>query len=153
MSLFTFMGNGIVRRDNEMTLKIFEDTLCALFGSVLKTDTKKSNNDLSVYINFKNKILLNFLKASFEFQLRLSEITRVFAVSLVDIPAHRRMRILRVVLSTIPREYVWIVLSVLFEHFCSSWEKTKVGTVNSKKEHLDDVLLDPLLNFFDSFTL
>lgn len=49
MSLFTFMGNGIIRRDNEMTLKIFEDTLCALFGSVLRTDTGKSTNDSSVF--------------------------------------------------------------------------------------------------------
>lgn len=61
MSLFTFMGNGIIKRDNEMTLKIIEDTLCALFGSVLTTNSTKT--DSLVYINFikKNIILLNYL--------------------------------------------------------------------------------------------
>lgn len=42
MSLFTFMGNGILKRDNEITLSIFEETLYALFGALLKSKEDKS---------------------------------------------------------------------------------------------------------------
>lgn len=38
MTLFTFMGDGVLKRDNELTLEVFEETLHALFGSLLRSE-------------------------------------------------------------------------------------------------------------------
>lgn len=35
MSVFTFMGSGLLRRDNELTLGIIERTLETLFSAVI----------------------------------------------------------------------------------------------------------------------
>ena len=35
MSVFTFMGSGLLRKDNELTLGIIEDTLHALLHAVV----------------------------------------------------------------------------------------------------------------------
>ncbi|VDK53856.1 unnamed protein product [Cylicostephanus goldi] len=48
MSVFTFMGNGLLRKDNELTLRIIEDTLEALFLAVCEEDGKvASSNNLA----------------------------------------------------------------------------------------------------------
>lgn len=40
MSVFTFMGSGLFRKDNELTLGIIEDTIEALFRAVCEEDGK-----------------------------------------------------------------------------------------------------------------
>uniref|UniRef100_A0A915DLG9 HEAT repeat-containing protein 1 n=2 Tax=Ditylenchus dipsaci TaxID=166011 RepID=A0A915DLG9_9BILA len=122
MSLFTFMGDGVLKRDNELTLTVFEETLNALFGALLASDGKHKEVDET-------------------FQRKILEISRMLTLSLMDIPAHRRIRILRAVSQQIPHECLWIVLGVLFEDFCIRWEKAK-GKRQEKIENLDDISLE-----------
>lgn len=39
MSVFAFMGDGLLKKDNETTLAIVEETLKALLRSLLKPDS------------------------------------------------------------------------------------------------------------------
>ncbi|VDO95862.1 unnamed protein product [Heligmosomoides polygyrus] len=71
MSVFTFMGSGLFRKDNELTLGIIEDTIEALFRAVCEEDGKSLPNEM---------------------RLRLVSVARILAVSTCDIPAHRRAR-------------------------------------------------------------
>lgn len=59
----------------------------------------------------------------------------------MDIPAHRRFRILRAVFSAIPNEYIWIVLAVLFQDYCERWEQSKTKK-EDKVENLEDIALE-----------
>lgn len=55
MSLFTFMGDGILKRDNEITLRVFEETLNALFGALVNSkDTEKlsKNSNKVSFVGF-----------------------------------------------------------------------------------------------------
>lgn len=59
----------------------------------------------------------------------------------MDIPAHRRIRILRAVFVVFPKEYMWIVLGVLFQDYCVRWAQTK-NKIQDKVENLKDIALE-----------
>ncbi|KAJ1373964.1 hypothetical protein KIN20_036526 [Parelaphostrongylus tenuis] len=88
MSIFTFMGSGLLRKDNELTLGIIEDTLEALFGAICAEDGKTLPSEM---------------------QLRLVDVSRVFAASVCDIPAHRRTRMAHAMARAVKHINVWIV--------------------------------------------
>lgn len=50
MSVFAFMGEGgLLKKDNELTLSIIEETLAALFNAIMRTD----GNDAKVgFVSF-----------------------------------------------------------------------------------------------------
>lgn len=52
--------------------------------------------------------------------------SRLFATSVIDIPAHRRDKILRAVSRSAGTHYLWVVIAILFEHYCLNWPK-KLG--------------------------
>ncbi|EPB79773.1 BP28CT domain protein [Ancylostoma ceylanicum] len=94
MSVFTFMGNGLLRKDNELTLRIIEDTLEALFRAVCEEDGKTLPTEM---------------------RLRLIGVARVFAASVFDIPAHRRARMAHAIARAVKHISVWIVLSAAID--------------------------------------
>lgn len=59
----------------------------------------------------------------------------------MDIPAHRRFRILRAVFLAIPQEHIWLVLAVLFQYYCLRWEQS-ASKKKDKVESLDDIALE-----------
>lgn len=58
----------------------------------------------------------------------------------MDIPAHRRLRMLSAIASTVPPEDQWIVLAVIFDDFCGRWQKTT--NKRQDADALDDVSLE-----------
>ncbi|KAL6736914.1 hypothetical protein Aduo_007215 [Ancylostoma duodenale] len=132
MSVFTFMGNGLLRKDNELTLRIIEDTLEALFRAVCEEDGKTLPTEM---------------------RLRLIGVARVFAASVCDIPAHRRARMAHTIARAVKHINVWIVVGVLLEHFCARWQRS-AGDANKRSAEQDAfedfalelfVGLDPIL--------
>ncbi|KAE9416313.1 hypothetical protein Angca_002451, partial [Angiostrongylus cantonensis] len=102
MSIFTFMGSGLLRKDNELTLGIIEDTVEALFGAICAQDGRTLPSEM---------------------QLRLVDVSRVFATSVCDIPAHRRARMANAITRAVKHVNVWIVSGVILEHFCARWQR------------------------------
>uniref|UniRef100_A0A0N5ANL5 HEAT repeat-containing protein 1 n=1 Tax=Syphacia muris TaxID=451379 RepID=A0A0N5ANL5_9BILA len=99
MSVFTFMGSGLLKKDNDLTLGIIEETLSVLFSAII---TDNLFND------------------------RLVSVARIFATSVVDIPAHRRMRILHAVADAATAKHLWVVIALLFEQYCVTWQRNVV---------------------------
>jgi len=127
MSVFTFMGDGgILKKDNEMTLSIVEEALHALFMAIVKSEPS------------------NTAGAQLKIRQRLLEVSRVFAVSLVDLPAHRRMRVLHAIANTMSPKDVWILLAAIYDNFCAKWQKS-----TSKKD--TDLIHDITLEFMGEF--
>uniref|UniRef100_A0A914Y6U5 HEAT repeat-containing protein 1 n=1 Tax=Panagrolaimus superbus TaxID=310955 RepID=A0A914Y6U5_9BILA len=128
MSVFTFMGDGgVLKKDNDLTLSVVEEALNALFTAIMnseKTDTKT---------------------AKFKIRQKLLEVSKIFAVSLIDIPAHRRMRILRAVGNTVSPDDLWIFLGSIYDNFCTKWQKS-----TSKKNDVD-VIHEITLEFIGEF--
>lgn len=111
MSVFTFMGSGLLKKDNDLTLGIIEDTLYALFHALVVNVNKKKDGSVDMM------------------RSRLIEVSRIFSTSASDIPAHRRGRMARAIARAIGQENAWIVSGVLFEGFCSKWQR--VGSVGA----------------------
>ncbi|VDO35025.1 unnamed protein product [Haemonchus placei] len=126
MSVFTFMGNGLFRKDNELTLGIIEDTIEGLFRT-----------------------------PSTEMHTRLASVTRILAASTCDIPAHRRSRIARAIVRAVKYSNVWIIVGVLMEHFCARWQRSIAddGKRSLELDAFDDfaieicTVLDPVYQF------
>ncbi|VDN03335.1 unnamed protein product [Thelazia callipaeda] len=106
MSIYTFMGDGILKKDNDLTLSVIEETLNVLFSTVM------TEKDYSFHDN-------------------LVTTCRLFAASVIDIPAHRRDKILRAIARSVGPCYLWAVIAVFFEHYCISWPR-KSGLFISK---------------------
>ncbi|KAL3995651.1 U3 small nucleolar RNA-associated protein 10 family protein [Acanthocheilonema viteae] len=107
MSVYTFMGDGVLKKDNDLTLSVIEETLNVLFSTVI------SEKDQS-------------------FHEQLVTISRLFATSITDIPAHRRDRILRAVSRSAGTHYVWTVIAILFERYCLNWPKKPEGRTSAE---------------------
>lgn len=73
------------------------------------------------------------------------EISRHFAGSLADIPAHRRVRILHAFVRTIPPENMWILLATIFDEFCVKWQRS--DTKKQDTDVLDDISLELISEF------
>lgn len=58
---------------------------------------------------------------------RLVSISRIFAASVADIPAHRRQRVLKAVSKAATASHVWTVIAVLFEQYCVNWQRSHLG--------------------------
>ncbi|GMT14666.1 hypothetical protein PFISCL1PPCAC_5963, partial [Pristionchus fissidentatus] len=99
LSIFTFMGSGLLKKDNELTLSIMEDTLNALFHAVV-TEGKKD-----------------------EISARLVSVCKIFAASINDIPAHRRTRASHSISRAVGSSLTPIVLETFVEGFCAKWQK------------------------------
>ncbi|CAD5212349.1 unnamed protein product [Bursaphelenchus okinawaensis] len=119
MSLFAFMGEGLLKKDNEMTLAVVEESLSSLITAVLQS----------------------FQKGSIELKRQLLAISRIFAKSLHDIPIHRRLKVVKVIGSCVEPEDLWIVFASIYEDFCLNWVK---GTARDWEEELDYLSLDLL---------
>ncbi|KAK6105041.1 U3 small nucleolar RNA-associated protein 10 family protein [Brugia pahangi] len=107
MSVYTFMGDGVLKKDNDLTLSVIEETLNVLFSTVM---------------NEKDQ----------SFREQLVTISRLFAASITDIPAHRRDRILRAVARSAGTHYLWAVIAVLFERYCLNWAKKPEGRTSTE---------------------
>lgn len=105
MSLFTFMGDGLLKKDNELTLTVVEEALDALFSAILNA---VANQPL-------------------QYQRRLLDVSQIFAKTLPDIPIHRRLRLLKTLANCISPDYLWIIFAVIFVRICSDWNKEKSG--------------------------
>jgi uncharacterized membrane protein YhiD involved in acid resistance len=117
MSVFTFMGDGgVLKKDNDLTLSVVEEALNALFTAIMNSETTNTKT------------------AQFKIRQKLLEVSKIFAVSLIDIPAHRRMRILRAVGNTVSPDDLWIFLGAIYDNFCTKWQKS-----TSKKNDVDIV--------------
>ncbi|KAI6182851.1 hypothetical protein M3Y97_00425200 [Aphelenchoides bicaudatus] len=101
MSLFTFMGSGLLKKDNELTLMIVEEAFRALFSAILTANQTQPAT----------------------YKRRLLEISQIFAKSLIDIPAHRRARILKTLASCVLPESLWIIFGAIFDAICTQWKK------------------------------
>lgn len=134
MSVFTFMGSGLFRKDNELTLGIIEDTIEALFRAVCEEDGKSLPNEM---------------------RLRLVSVARILAVSTCDIPAHRRARMAHAITRAVRHVNVWIVAGVLLEHFCARWQRSAVDANkrSAEQDAFEDfalelcAALDPVYQF------
>lgn len=74
------------------------------------------------------------------------EISKAFGGSIVDIPAHRRIRVLNAFVKSVPMENMWILLTTMFDEFILKWQRD-----DAKKqdvEVLDDILIE-LIGSFD----
>ncbi|CAI2336440.1 unnamed protein product [Caenorhabditis sp. 36 PRJEB53466] len=105
MAVFTFMGNGMLRKDNELTLSIVEQTVESLFSTIIKSSgqavlTKQQQTE------------------------KLIELARLFAASAVDIPAHRRARIAQAIARAVGAENASTVVLVLVSSFCARWQRS-----------------------------
>lgn len=117
MSLFAFMGDGLLKKDNEMTLSVVEHALEALTNAVLKP---LANNVLAR----RNQLI---------------EISRIFSKALPDIPAHRRVRVITVISNCVDPTDLWLVFAIIYEDFCVNWQK---GKNKNWEEELDSLCLD-----------
>uniref|UniRef100_A0A1I7VD57 HEAT repeat-containing protein 1 n=1 Tax=Loa loa TaxID=7209 RepID=A0A1I7VD57_LOALO len=107
MSVYTFMGDGVLKKDNDLTLSVIEETLNVLFSTVL---------------NEKDQ----------SFHEQLITTSRLFAASITDIPAHRRDKILRAVARSAGAQYLWAVIATLFERYCLNWPKKPEGRISAE---------------------
>ncbi|VDM92920.1 unnamed protein product, partial [Onchocerca ochengi] len=107
MSVYTFMGDGVLKKDNDLTLSVIEETLNVLFTTVM---------------NEKDQ----------SFHEQLVTTSRLFAASITDIPAHRRDRILHAVARSAGTHYIWVVIAILFERYCLNWPKKPEGRTSAE---------------------
>uniref|UniRef100_A0A0N4ZAI0 HEAT repeat-containing protein 1 n=1 Tax=Parastrongyloides trichosuri TaxID=131310 RepID=A0A0N4ZAI0_PARTI len=129
MSVFTFMGTSSVRKDNSLTLEIFEEAASALFKSVRILDKQSKNGPQ----HRPNEQLIGMSK--------------VLCQSILDIPIHRRIAIVRHISKSVGPSKVWIVILILFEEYCMKWQK------NSEQQKADGEIFDELcLEMVSQFT-
>ncbi|CAG9539926.1 unnamed protein product [Cercopithifilaria johnstoni] len=107
MSVYTFMGDGVLKKDNDLTLSVIEETLNVLFSTVM------SEKDQSFYE-------------------QLVTTSRLFAASITDIPAHRRDKILRAVSRSAGTHHLWAVIAILFERYCLNWSRKSEGRTSTE---------------------
>ncbi|KAI6196958.1 hypothetical protein M3Y94_01168800 [Aphelenchoides besseyi] len=114
MSLFAFMGDGLLKKDNELTLMVVEEALRALLFAMLNSQPGQD---------------------------QLLEVSRIFAKALPDIPAHRRPRILRSLATCVEASELWLIFATIFDNICVQW---KAGKTKNKpnNEYLDEICLD-----------
>lgn len=71
---------------------------------------------------FMHSNFLSLLKGD-ALYMNLVEASRLFAASLVDIPAHRREKIMQALAFVTPSKYAWIIVAVWFENYCATWQR------------------------------
>ncbi|KJH45253.1 hypothetical protein DICVIV_08707 [Dictyocaulus viviparus] len=128
MSIFTFMGSGLLRKDNELTLGIIEDTLEALFLAICKQNEKIPPSEM---------------------QRQLIDVARVFAASACDIPAHRRTCMANAIARAVQHTNAWIISGVILEHFCARWQRSLSDTNKrfSGQDAFEDLALELCTGF------
>ncbi|CAO4364121.1 unnamed protein product [Caenorhabditis nigoni] len=144
MSVFTFMGNGMLRKDNELTLSIVEKTVESLFATIIN-----SGGALGQVVLTKQQQTE-----------KLIELARLFAASAVDIPAHRRARIAQAIARAVGSENASTVVLVLVSSFCARWQRSTDAAAQealkkgSDQEAYDDLAIELLsaLNPFEQLS-
>ncbi|EFP08153.1 CRE-TOE-1 protein [Caenorhabditis remanei] len=142
MSVFTFMGNGMLRKDNELTLSIVEKTVESLFSTI---------------INHSGGQVVLTKQQQTE---KLIELARLFAASAVDIPAHRRARIAQAIARAVGAENASTVVLVLVSSFCARWQRSTDAAAQeamkrgSDQDAYDDLAIELLsaLNPFEQLS-
>uniref|UniRef100_A0A0N5BZH6 HEAT repeat-containing protein 1 n=1 Tax=Strongyloides papillosus TaxID=174720 RepID=A0A0N5BZH6_STREA len=129
MSVFTFMGTSTLKKDNSLTLEIFEEAATALFKSVRVLDQKSKSGPK----HRPNEQLIG--------------ISKVLCQSILDIPIHRRIAIVRHISKCVGPKKVWIVILILFEEYCMKWQK------NTEQQKTDGEIFEELcLEMISQFT-
>lgn len=105
MAVFTFMGTGMLRKDNELTLSIVELTVESLFSTIINSS--------------RHTVLTKQQQTE-----KLIELARLFAASAVDIPAHRRARIAQAIARAVGAANASTVVLVLVSSFCARWQRS-----------------------------
>jgi hypothetical protein len=113
--MFAFMGDGILKKDNELTLRVVEEAIHALFSVILKTSAS-------------------------QYHRRLLEVSQVFAKCLTDIPIHRRPRILKSLITCVSHEHLWIVVAAIFDNICMQWKRD--NSSDQSADSLTDICLE-----------
>lgn len=108
-----------MKKDNELTLMIVEEALHALFSAILTAN-------LTQPAMYNRKLL---------------EVSQIFAKSLIDIPAHRRSRILRTLAGCVSPDSLWIIFGAIFDAICIQWKK------GANNEQPNDNLSNTCLEF------
>ncbi|CAI5442637.1 unnamed protein product [Caenorhabditis angaria] len=138
MSVFTFMGNGLLRKDNELTLSIVEQTVESLFKTIISTSGSSKQQQIE----------------------KLIDLTRLFAASATDIPAHRRARIAHAIARAVGAENASIVVLVFVSSFCARWQRStdavaqEAAKRGSDQDAYDDLAIELLaaLNPFEQLS-
>ncbi|EGT38292.1 hypothetical protein CAEBREN_28292 [Caenorhabditis brenneri] len=127
MSVFTFMGNGMLRKDNELTLSIVEKTVESLFSTIINSSGQQ--------------VVLTEQQQT----EKLIELARLFAASAVDIPAHRRARIAQAIARAVGATNASTVVLVLVSSFCARWQRsTDAAAQEALKRGTDQDAYDDL---------
>uniref|UniRef100_A0A0M3HYB9 HEAT repeat-containing protein 1 n=1 Tax=Ascaris lumbricoides TaxID=6252 RepID=A0A0M3HYB9_ASCLU len=114
MSVFTFMGAGLLKKDNDLTLEIIEQTLSTMFAAVMDEEGEA-------------------------LQSRLLSVSRVLAASLLDMPAHRRLSVVRAVAKAATATHLSTIVAVLFEYYCLSWQRNEPSKGRSTVEVFEEL--------------
>uniref|UniRef100_A0A915BM34 HEAT repeat-containing protein 1 n=1 Tax=Parascaris univalens TaxID=6257 RepID=A0A915BM34_PARUN len=114
MSVFAFMGAGLLKKDNDLTLEIIEETLSAIFAAVMDEEGEA-------------------------LQSRLLSVSRVLAASLLDMPAHRRLSVVRAVAKAATATHLSTIIAVLFEYYCLSWHRNDSSKGRSTVEVFEEL--------------
>ncbi|CEF69366.1 Armadillo-like helical domain and BP28, C-terminal domain and Armadillo-type fold domain and U3 small nucleolar RNA-associated protein 10 family-containing protein [Strongyloides ratti] len=128
MSVFTFMGTSTVKKDNSLTLEIFEEAATALFKSVRVLDKKSKSGP------------------KYRPNEQLIGISKVLCQSILDIPIHRRITIVRHISKCVGPTKVWIVILILFEEYCMKWQKNSEQLKNDG-EIFEELCLEMISQF------
>jgi hypothetical protein len=113
------MGKGLLKKDDELTLKVVEEALHALFSAILTSVEKKPA----------------------QYQKTLLDVSHIFAKTLPDIPVHRHSRLLKALASCILPDYLWIIFSAILNVICLNWKNIKQENDNAS------ALFDNCLDF------
>lgn len=97
MSLFTFMGNSILRQDDTYSTQLIQQTVTTIIPALTKAG-KGGNPQFS-------RIVVS------------AGVFRVFASALQDIPVHRRLPVFTSLVETLdPVECLWQVLIIIIDN-------------------------------------
>ncbi|XP_045600179.2 HEAT repeat-containing protein 1 [Procambarus clarkii] len=90
MSIFTFMGTSLLRRDDSYSFQVIHQTIQSIVPALIKSETEE-----------------NLL-------VKLAQVCQVFVDALPDLPEHRRLALFTQLASTIDaNKNLWIILALM----------------------------------------
>ncbi|PVU91069.1 hypothetical protein BB561_004574 [Smittium simulii] len=108
MSIFTFMGDSVLRLDDSYNLYVIQQAVEKIIPPLLKNDQHISGNSL----NMKSKAINGNSTENDNFKIIIS-VLRVFIDSLTYIPQHRRLPLFKLLIETIGCEKVGSTIYIL----------------------------------------
>ncbi|XP_054724260.1 HEAT repeat-containing protein 1-like [Uloborus diversus] len=120
MSIFTFMGNTLVRQDNSYSFQVISQTIETIVPAFLEASSRQTDSESTQAV---------------------AAMIRVFVDSLVDIPGHRQLPVFTKLLTTLnPSKYLWIPLGQICDQYASVFHDIVLEDVNNCK-------ISPILDF------